>query len=240
MTVKDIFSIAASIIVSVGGAGVIIFGLSKWLGDLIANRLLENYKFNHERDLENLKKEYQKEIEVSKSELEKSKHKFLKYSDEQFSFYNKLWKIFWLLKNRADTVWQTKEPEALPSFAILLGNVKESVYENILVIDKKHSEKLLLLIDELEKIKFQQYQLSDLKKSKVVTVDPETKVDRTDEDEFDKIYSNATKTKIIVLTEEQVAEVLQENMHLKERFDNEILALADIFRLRMQGEQFGI
>ncbi len=72
MTIKDIFSIAASIVISVGGIGAIIFGLSKWLGDLIANQLLEKYKFSHEKDLENLKKEYQKELEVTKNELDKT------------------------------------------------------------------------------------------------------------------------------------------------------------------------
>lgn len=35
-----------------------------------------------------------------------------------------------------DTLWETKDPEKLPSFARLLNGVKEAIYETILGIDQ--------------------------------------------------------------------------------------------------------
>jgi hypothetical protein len=237
MELKDILTIAASIILSIGGAGAIIIGVSKWFGDLIASRILDNYKFKHERDLENLKKDYQKELEITKSELDKSKHQFLKYSDEQFTFYNKLWKIFWHVKKSTDTLWKTKDPEKLPSFSRLLDNVKEAVYENILVIDQEHSDKLLSLIHDFEQIRFETYQLSDLRKSRVVPVEPKPKEENDDaDDDFDDEVKYGYH-EVVVLSADVVSNVLEENKPLKNSFDVEILAVANIFRVRMRGGQ---
>lgn len=47
MTAKDIIEIAAASIASIGGSGLLIFGLSSWLGKVWANRILENEKHEH-------------------------------------------------------------------------------------------------------------------------------------------------------------------------------------------------
>lgn len=42
MNLEQIFSIAGSILFALGGGAVIVFALSKWLGGIWANRILEN------------------------------------------------------------------------------------------------------------------------------------------------------------------------------------------------------
>ena len=49
---KDIISIAAAILGSVGAAGAIILGLSNWLGKVWANRLIEKDKLIASKDME--------------------------------------------------------------------------------------------------------------------------------------------------------------------------------------------
>ena len=49
---KIIFEIAAAIMASVGASGVIIYGLSNWLGKVWANRLLEHDKLVTAKEIE--------------------------------------------------------------------------------------------------------------------------------------------------------------------------------------------
>jgi uncharacterized membrane protein len=70
---KVVFSIAAAIIASVGGAGVIILGLSAWLGNVWAKRIhLKNSSY-YNQELEKLKNSYAIELEHLKSEISQKK-----------------------------------------------------------------------------------------------------------------------------------------------------------------------
>lgn len=63
---KLIFDVAGAIIVSVGGSGLIIVGLSSWLGKIWANRILLNEKSKHDNELEKYKSQLVTEIEKIK------------------------------------------------------------------------------------------------------------------------------------------------------------------------------
>lgn len=52
MTVANAFEIALAIIVSIGGASLVIIGLSGWLGKIWANRLMQADIAKHNKDLE--------------------------------------------------------------------------------------------------------------------------------------------------------------------------------------------
>ena len=69
MNWSEIFQIVSGIVISVGGAGVIIWKLSSYLGEIWTKRYLES-----------IKKEYQKEIEAYKSHLDMLKEASLRYS----------------------------------------------------------------------------------------------------------------------------------------------------------------
>jgi hypothetical protein len=52
MTVGDFFSIAGSILLSLGGGAVIVAALAKWLGGVWASRILESERASHAQELE--------------------------------------------------------------------------------------------------------------------------------------------------------------------------------------------
>jgi hypothetical protein len=73
MTASEIFQIVATIIVSLGGAGVIVAGLASWLGKVWADRLIESQRFRNSIGLEALKAELSREnnanLEAQKARL---------------------------------------------------------------------------------------------------------------------------------------------------------------------------
>ncbi len=92
---KLIFEIVSAVILSVGGAGVIILGLSSWLGKVWANRILESEKKQHQIEIE----EYKSELTKSINELNARNDKALYISkvqyDTEFNIYKEIWeKLF--------------------------------------------------------------------------------------------------------------------------------------------------
>jgi len=79
MNWNEIFQIISGVLISVGGAGAIIWKLSSYLGKIWA-----------EKHLESIKKEYQKEIESYRAQLDMLKKISLRYSGQQFKLYTKL------------------------------------------------------------------------------------------------------------------------------------------------------
>jgi len=78
MTPRDIFSLAAAIIGSLGGGAVLVLALSSWLGKVWANRILEGDKAKYAQALEDLKSRYLQDIEKYKTSLKKSEFIFEK------------------------------------------------------------------------------------------------------------------------------------------------------------------
>lgn len=59
MDIEVVFQLAAAVLVSVGGGGVIVLGLSGWLGKVWAERLMARETQNHRVELEKLRAELQ-------------------------------------------------------------------------------------------------------------------------------------------------------------------------------------
>ena len=55
MTFNDVQAVTTNIIVSLGGGGLIVFGLSNWLGKVWAERLMQSERQQHNRELEELR-----------------------------------------------------------------------------------------------------------------------------------------------------------------------------------------
>jgi hypothetical protein len=55
MTLTELISIGATVVVSLGGGGVVVFGLSNWFGKLWADRLMESERHRYAIDLEQLR-----------------------------------------------------------------------------------------------------------------------------------------------------------------------------------------
>ena len=117
MALIEYFKLVTALVVSIGGASVIIVALAKWFGDFLSHRLLDAYNNRHEKELEELKGKYANELEETKSELEKAKLQFVRYSEKQFELYNDLWKVLLYTKQQADMLWQRADPSQIPAFS---------------------------------------------------------------------------------------------------------------------------
>lgn len=67
---SDIGSLVLTVIASLGGVAVIVFALSRWLGQVWANRIVEAEKAAHARDLETAKADLAKESTDRSRKLE--------------------------------------------------------------------------------------------------------------------------------------------------------------------------
>jgi hypothetical protein len=73
VTVGDAWNVAAAVILSLGGGGLIVFALSSFLSKIWANRILEAERAKYAHDLEGVKARYAAEIESLKSSLDTSR-----------------------------------------------------------------------------------------------------------------------------------------------------------------------
>jgi hypothetical protein len=81
MTVVEIFQIVGGIIFSVGSAGAIIIGVSKFLGNIIANRIVEKERARNADELEKTKAKLIKTVYVHQGQFQ-----------TEFNAYKEIWK----------------------------------------------------------------------------------------------------------------------------------------------------
>jgi hypothetical protein len=93
MTPRDIFSLAAAFIASLGGGAFLVFAFSSWLGKVWANRILEGDKAKYANALEDLKTRYLQDTEKYKTSLKKSEFIFEKEYQAASEFVALLWSI---------------------------------------------------------------------------------------------------------------------------------------------------
>lgn len=210
-TFQDFLSFTGSLLVSIGGASVVILGLSKWFGDFMASRLLQRQIFRHEKELEDIKSKYSSELEETKSELDKSKALFFRYSEKQFELYNALWKVLWDLKKKADELWELADPKELPNLSKKVSLVKEAINVNVLIIEEEHYEQLNKLVDKFEKFDFGKKQLVELRNK------------------------SAHQVEEIGVDEHMVRQVIANNGLVKEEYDHLINELSKSFRKQIKG-----
>lgn len=164
MTWTEIMKFLMVTLISMGGATVVIVGLSKWFGDFLSKRLLDNYNNKHSKDLEGIKGKYSKELEETKSTLEKAKSKFLRYYEKQFDLYNDLWRVLLYTKLQADELWENAIPEKIPSFSEQIKLTKTAINDNLLLIEEEHYYKLMELIKQFEQFQFGKVRLVDIRR----------------------------------------------------------------------------
>lgn len=88
---EQYLGISAAILGSLGGAGVIVVGLSSWLGKVWAARLMDNERHKHERDLEalraSLKVQNDKQLTEISSDFEIFKQTHLREHNDKLAIY---------------------------------------------------------------------------------------------------------------------------------------------------------
>lgn len=150
ITWENIFKIIAGFFASVGGASIVIIGLSKWFGDFLSQKLLASTSQKHEKELEELKSKYSQELEVTKNDLAKARTMYARFSEKQFNSYNNLWKVLLQTKRQADTLWSEPTSDRLKVFAEQIRLTKQAIEDEQLLVEDKHMEQLNTLLQEFE------------------------------------------------------------------------------------------
>lgn len=209
MEFTEYLKLLGAILTSVGGATVVIIGLSKWFGDFLSKRLLDNYNNKHKSDLEGIKIKYQGELEKTKSDLEKAKSQFIRYSEKQFDLYNDLWKVLLYTKHQADELWASAIPEKIPAFGEQIKLTRDAIDDNLLLIEEEHYEKLLELITQFDQFQFGKVKLVDIRRQPI--------------DERENI------------TMQEARSTINQNKKTKETFDSLLMEIGQSFRNQIKG-----
>lgn len=113
---NEILKIVLGITSSIGGIGLIIIGLSKYLGKIFADKYIEK-----------IKKDFEKEVEDHKTKLDIYKTVSLRYSNAQFELYSKMCASLYELKTSADKLWKSATDRNLEVFTAQLKNTKNQI-----------------------------------------------------------------------------------------------------------------
>lgn len=91
MTTDNSWAVVLQIIASLGGGGLIVAGLSSWLGKLWADRLMERERADHEAQLTRLRADLehqnQAQIEALRTELRLTEEKHMKGFQDRVAIY---------------------------------------------------------------------------------------------------------------------------------------------------------
>ena len=211
MALIEYFKLVTALVVSIGGASVIIVALAKWFGDFLSHRLLDSYNNRHEKELEELKGKYANELEETKSELEKAKLQFVRYSEKQFELYNDLWKVLLYTKQQADMLWQRADPSQIPAFSEQIRLTRRAIDDNLLLIEDEHYNKLIQLIGQFEQFKFGKQKLIDIR----------TQMGSEDEAQL--------------VTKDEAQSTIRKNKKTKDKYDELIMDIGKSFRNQIKG-----
>jgi len=140
---NDVIKIATAVIVSLGGGGIIVLNLSKFLGDLFAKKYEEKVKAT-----------FQNDINQFQSHLDILKQTTIRYSDKQFELYHFLWSSLNDLKILADDLWSEANSSRMEKFIKQLKKTTIDVEKAALFIEDDHYMELSKLLNQ-----FSNYQM---------------------------------------------------------------------------------
>jgi hypothetical protein len=143
MTTEEILKICAALIGSVGGAALIIVGLSSWLGKVWANRILEKDKLHYQGELESIKQQLQ-------IASQKEHTVFSRYYEGQFRIYNELWVALVELESGVDALWSDASRGNLRMFESAARKAKRKIRESALLIDPEHYTEIMGALQDIK------------------------------------------------------------------------------------------
>lgn len=192
-----------------GGIGAFTIGLSAWAGKIWAERILQKEVNKHNEDMAKLSSELEKEVEKAKSQLDVIKESAFRYSEYQFKLYNNLWGELYSLDFIGHELWKSANQQTLNEFAQQLERTIEQVKKNALLIEKKHLDELLVLLNE-----FRDYQIG---KKRLI--------------EYKNIHN------VHYINDAQIKEVIKGNKNIRVRYTNILMILEHEFRQQMKQYQ---
>ena len=137
---------------AIGGIGVIVIGLSKFLGDLWRDRRKEDARRNTEL-----------ELAQTHQRLENRRVQADKYTETQFDVYRELWESLQGLHLTVDALWQRCSKQNLVALARQLERTKKSVGNWSLFFETVHLRELNRLFKILEHFHLGKVRLLELR-----------------------------------------------------------------------------
>lgn len=174
MNVDDILKVAAAIITSIGGGAVIVVAISKWCGEILAQKLLSNISHKHERDIEQYKANLQNMSSEFAALLNHSVEVTKKQYDMEIEIYKNIWNALYDVYNCLSYINDFERPtggdpeeytsnlvqhysDFFHKANILKREIdsvapfyKESVYNNLCKVNEKCFELLSILKDSTD------------------------------------------------------------------------------------------
>lgn len=140
---KGIFEVVSTVILSVGGAGAIIFALSNWLGKVWANRILENEKAEHNKEIEDYKSRLELELQKYNYLNDKATHISKKQYEKEFEFYMEIWESLTQLTQKTFNLFRffervPKDEEKNKEFKLEKYEEYRISYNNFVNLYKKY------------------------------------------------------------------------------------------------------
>jgi hypothetical protein len=165
------YKVVIAFITSVGGFGVIVIFFSKWLSEVLANRLLENFKNDQAKELEDLKNQYTREIEEYRTKASLLISQFERFSSQQFSLYNQLWVALIGLKFAGDSLWEDASKENLYRYAEQIRTTHKAVQEGAIFLEECHYQRLTSILEVFRHYEVGKKRLVEIRRLDVRTID---------------------------------------------------------------------
>lgn len=169
--VEEIIEYVLVVIASVGGSGLIIIGVSRWIGGIWADRMLESVQHQHQREIEQNRHQFQRDIEQMRHELAILQSSSDRYFGKQFELYSILWHSLYDLKSKADSLWNRADKSTLLPFVDQLKITSDEVEKSYLFLEDGHYISLKNLIEEFKNFEIGKKRLIELRKKDDINLD---------------------------------------------------------------------
>ena len=170
LNLESALNLFIAFIISIGGSSAIFFGLSNWLGNLIANRLLDKWKAEKEGELEALKNHYTIELEKYRTNAALLISQVERFSNQQFSLYSQLWIALIDLKIYGDDLWNRATYDNLLVFTNQLRITDKAVQEGSLFLEETHYTQIVSILKVFKDFQLGKKRLVELKNRQDIRV----------------------------------------------------------------------
>jgi len=180
MNWSQITSIAATIVVSLGGGGAIVLGLSQWIGRILADRYVEK-----------LKHEIQQEVESFKTKLRKSEFLFQKEFEAASEFMALRRRL--MPKYRfQDMDWHDACEDFAHDFAKVEKELERYVAAHGAALNRGAIEGLTLAIDKASSGRFQVLQENVTREGIAMAEEVMNKLEETEKELREAVWSQSS------------------------------------------------
>ena len=133
--------------ISLGGAGALLFGLSNFLGKI--------YLQKEKANLDSLQIEYKKVIDKDMSFFER-------YYTSQFQTYNEIWSALCEVERISENLWVNAKRTDVTRLVKALSKARQELHKGALLFEEEDFRELNNLLDEFEEFRFGKFKIVEM------------------------------------------------------------------------------